>query len=198
MSENKRINLDKIISISGEPGLYRIISSSKSHVIVENLITKQRTSISALTRISSLAEISMYVRDGEKPLSEIFYTLYEKTNNGQAISHKADDKDIIKEFESILPDYDKDRVYVSNMRKFFNWYNILQQSGSLVVESEEKENKTEEEADSTEEKEMKSQNKEKKSGNKNAAKTKKSSGTAKAKPAGGAPKKTTTVRKSGG
>jgi hypothetical protein len=198
MSENKRINLDKIISISGEPGLYRIISSSKSHVIVENLITKQRTSISALTRISSLAEISMYVQDGEKPLSEIFYALYEKTNNGQAISHKADDKDIIKEFESILPDYDKERVYVSNMRKFFNWYNILQQSGSLVVEAEEKENKTEEQADSTEEKEKKTENKEKKSLKKSTAKTKKSTDTAKTKPAGGAPKKTTTVRKSGG
>lgn len=197
MSENKKINLDKIISISGEPGLYRIISSSKSHVIVENLITKQRTSISALTRISSLAEISMYVQDGEKPLSEIFYTLYEKTNNGPAMSHKADDKDIIKEFESILPDYDKDRVYVSNMRKFFNWYNILHQSGNLVVEAEEKENKTEDQADGAEKKEKKTENKEKKSTKKSTAKTTKSSDSVKVK-SEGAPKKTTKVRKTGG
>lgn len=198
MSENKKINLDKIISISGEPGLYRIISSSKSHVIVENLITKQRTSISALTRISSLAEISMYVQDGEKPLSEIFYTLYEKTNNGPAISHKADDKDIIKEFESILPDYDKDRVYVSNMRKFFNWYNILHQSGNLAVEAvEEKENKTVEQADGIEKNEKKTENKEKKSVKKNTVKTTKSSDTVKGK-SEGAPKKTTKARKTGG
>ncbi|MCX8080667.1 MAG: DUF5606 domain-containing protein [Bacteroidia bacterium] len=190
MSEKKKIKLDKIIAISGEPGLYKIISSSKAHVIVENLVTKQRTSISALTRISNLADISMYVQDGEKPLAEIYYTLFEKTNNGPAISHKADDKEIIKEFESILPDYDKERVYVSNMRKFFNWYNILQQTGNLQVAEDEK---TSEAVDKKQE--IKSD--EPKTVKKSTSKTKNTEAV-KTKSGGGAPKKTTTVRKTGG
>jgi hypothetical protein len=137
-NSSKKINLEKIIAITGEPGLYRVISTSKNHFIVENILTGQRTSVSALSRISHLNEIAMYVQDGEKPLSEIFYTLYEKTNGGPAVSHKASDEEIKKSFEEILPDYDKEKVYISNMRKFFSWYNILQQSGNLkVVEAEE-------------------------------------------------------------
>lgn len=137
-NSSKKINLEKIIAITGEPGLYRLISSSKNHFIVENILTGQRSSISAFSRISQLNEIAMYVREGEKPLSEIFYTLFEKTSGGPAISHKASDEEIKKSFEEILPDYDREKVYVSNMRKFFSWYNILQQSGNLkIVEAEE-------------------------------------------------------------
>lgn len=196
MSQNKKIDLDKIVAITGEPGLFKIISSSKSHVIVENIQTGKRTSVSAFARILNLKDISMFTEDGEKPLPELFYILHENSKGEPAISHKADEKQIIETFEKILPNYDKERVYVSNMRKIFNWFNILHQSGNLKVEEEKKESEPVQPMEAEIVKEPVKESRKKDASKKSPEKTKTTKTKTSSKSA--TPKKTVTVRKTGG
>src|SRR3954467_874946 len=140
------IDLTGIISISGQPGLYKIIAQSKNGIIVEGLSDKKRLNVYASTKVSTLSDISMFTTGDDKPIEEIMTSVFEKEKGGAAIDNKADDKAIEKYFGEILPDYDKERVYVSNMRKLINWYNALQVSGSLKEKEEVKEGGDEEKA----------------------------------------------------
>jgi hypothetical protein len=133
------IDLTGIISISGQPGLYKIIAQSKNGIIVEGLSDKKRLNVYASTKVSTLSDISMFTTGDDKPLEEIMTNIFEKEKGGPAVDNKADDKQVEKYFSEILPEYDQDRVYVSNMRKLFNWYNALQTSGSLKEKEENKE-----------------------------------------------------------
>jgi hypothetical protein len=137
------IDLSKIISISGESGLFRVLSQTKTGMIVEDVATKAKKPAFSTQKISSLEDISMFTNTDDKPLAEIMHAIYEKEKGGACISHKEDDKKIIAYFGEVLPDYDKDRVYVSNMKKLFQWYNTLQASGSLVIKTESEESKDE-------------------------------------------------------
>jgi len=133
------IDLTGIISISGQPGLYKIVAQSKNGIIVESLTDKKRLNIYSTTKVSTLTDISMFTSGDDKPIEEIMTAISEKEKGGPAIESKADDKAIEKYFAEILPDYDKDRVYVSNMRKLFGWYNSLQSTGNLKEKEENKE-----------------------------------------------------------
>lgn len=130
------IDLHGIISISGMPGLYKVVAQSKNGVIVESLSDKKRFPAFASHKISALEDISMFTTGEDKPLGEIMNAIYEKEKGGQAIDHKKDDKEIAAYFAEILPDYDKERVYVSNMRKLFSWYNHLHATGNLKLKEE--------------------------------------------------------------
>lgn len=130
------MNLEGIISISGMPGLYKVVGQLKSGVIVESLTDKKRTPVYSHQQISTLEDISMFTTGDNKPVSDIMKAIYDKETGGACIDHKADEKQIVAYFEAILPDYDKERVYPSNMRKLFNWYNILQQTGNLKLKEE--------------------------------------------------------------
>lgn len=132
------IDLTGFISITGQPGLFKIIAQSKNGIIVEGLADKKRTNVTAATKVSTLTDISMFTTGDDKPLNEIITSIFEKEKGGPAIDNKADDKAITEYFAQILPDYDKDRVYVSNMRKLFSWYNALQTTGNLKTEEENK------------------------------------------------------------
>ena len=125
------IDLTGIISISGQPGLFKIIAQSKNGIIIEGLADKKRSNIYSTTKVSTLADIGMYTTGDDKPIEEIMTAIFEKEKGGPCVSSKADDKEITAYFAQILPDYDKERVYVSNMRKLFNWYTILQTTGNL-------------------------------------------------------------------
>jgi hypothetical protein len=125
------IDLTGIISISGQPGLYKIIAQSKNGIIIEGLSDKKRTNIYSSTKVSTLSDIGMYTTGDDKPIEEIITAIFEKEKGGPCINHKADDKEIEVYFAAILPEYDKERVYVSNMRKLFSWYTILQSTGNL-------------------------------------------------------------------
>lgn len=125
------IDLTGIISISGQPGLFKIIAQSKNGIIIEGLADKKRTNIYSTTKVSTLADIGMYTTGDDKPMEEIITVIFEKEKGGPCVDAKADDKAITAYFASVLPDYDKERVYVSNMRKLFNWYTILQTTGNL-------------------------------------------------------------------
>lgn len=127
------IDLTGIISISGQPGLFKVVAQSKNGIIVENLTDKKRIAISSTAKVSSLEDISMFTTGEDKPVREIMKNIFDKEKGGLAIDNKADDKAIAAYFEAVLPEYDKERVYTSNMRKLFNWYNTLQTTGNLKV-----------------------------------------------------------------
>lgn len=130
------MDVSGIISVSGMPGLYKVVGQMKNGVIAESLMDKKRLPIHAHQQISSLEDISMFTTGDNKPVADILQTIYDKEKGGKCIDHKADEKEIVKYFETILPDYDKERVYVSNMRKLFNWYNLLQETGNLKEKAE--------------------------------------------------------------
>ncbi len=125
------IDLTGIISITGQPGLFKIVAQSKNGIIVEGLSDKKRVNVYASTKVSTLSDISMFTTGDDKPIEEIMTSIFEKEKGGAAIDNKADDKAIEKYFAEVLPEYDKDRVYVSNMKKLFSWYNALQTTGNL-------------------------------------------------------------------
>jgi hypothetical protein len=176
------IDLTGIISISGQPGLYKIVAQSKNGIIVEGLADKKRLNVYATTKVSTLSDISMFTTGDDKPLEEIMTSVYEKEKGGAAIDAKSDDKEIEKYFGTILPEYDKERVYVSNMRKLLNWYNALQTSGSLKQKDEKTEGDDKAKAIKAEDKP-----KIKKGASRDSSKAKTSAGV----------KKTTGVRKTG-
>lgn len=142
------IDLTGIISISGQPGLFKVVAQSKNGIIVENLTDKKRVAISSTAKVSSLEDISMFTTGEDKPVREIMKSIFDKEKGGAtSVTAKSDDKAVAAYFEAILPEYDKERVYTSNMRKLFNWYNTLQTTGSLkVAEVEKKDDSTDKEA----------------------------------------------------
>tara|TARA_Y100000389_G_C17408278_1_gene489341 strand:+ start:947 stop:1387 length:441 start_codon:yes stop_codon:yes gene_type:complete len=118
-------SLKSILSISGRPGLFKLIAQTRTGILVESLSDKKRFTISAQQQVNALDEIAMYCEEGEKPLKEIYEEM-EKTLGGQkSISHKSENKEIIRAFNDYVPSYDEDRVYINDMKKFFNWYNLL-------------------------------------------------------------------------
>ena len=130
------MDLSGLISISGMPGLYKVVGQMKNGVIAESLTDKKRIPVLSHQQISALEEISMFTTGENKAVSEIIKTIFEKEKGGKCIDHKADEKQITAYFESVLPDYDKEKVYASNMRKLFNWYNTLHDTGNLKVKEE--------------------------------------------------------------
>jgi hypothetical protein len=134
------MDLTKILAISGKPGLYKTLSQSKNGFIVESLQDGKRFTAFTHERISTLEEISIYTEKDDIPLKKILKTIFEKQEGKEAISHHAEPKEIKTFFEQIVPDYDKERVYVSDMKKVVNWYNLLLEHKMLeFTEEDEKE-----------------------------------------------------------
>ncbi|OJX39018.1 MAG: hypothetical protein BGO87_03250 [Flavobacteriia bacterium 40-80] len=147
------MNLTGIISISGKPGLYKVIAQSKNSIIVESLDNNKRVPAYATDRISAIEDISIYTYEDDVPLKDVFSSIYSKENGQNTISHKEDVKKLEDYLAGILPDYDRERVYPSDIRKIFQWYNMLNEKGFIKMEEEETEAvATEEEASKTEEK----------------------------------------------
>ena len=128
------MNLTGIIAISGKPGLFKVIAQGKNNIIVESLEDKKRVPAYSTDRISALDDISIYTYDDDKPLREIYRTIFDKENGGETISHKADAKKLQAYLLEILPSYDQERVYGSDIKKLFQWYNLLHKAGELKVE----------------------------------------------------------------
>ena len=132
------MDIKEILSITGKPGLYKIISTIKTGMIVESLIDKKRIPIYPSDKISKMKDISIYTIEDDVPLIEVFKLIAEKENFGKTISHKEDDKKIRAYFEQVLPNYNKEQVYTSDIKKVFNWYNQLQENKMLdFTEAEE-------------------------------------------------------------
>lgn len=122
--------LKGIIAITGKPGLYRLLKRGKNALIVENIQTGKRTPTYAHDKVVSLADVTMYSDHGDVPLGEVLDNLY-KLQEGQPVDIKAfaDDAAVREFFAKVLPDYERDRVYTTDMRKLFSWYNILVAAG---------------------------------------------------------------------
>ncbi len=140
----EKTDLKKILSVSGQRGLFLYLSQARNGVIVESLETKQRTTFGTSAKISSMADISVYTTTEDVSLKEIFTGMAQKLKNGPAMSSKEDPKKIKAFFKEVLPEYDEDRFYVSHMKKILEWYNLLQKFASLEFVEEEEDTPSEE------------------------------------------------------
>ncbi len=126
-----KTDLSKILAISGQSGLYLYISQARTGAIVEALADKKRTSVGMTSKITSLADISIYTEDEEVKLQQVFLNLKEVLGEENAPSGKSEPAVLKALFEKAIPDYDRDRFYVSHMKKVVEWYNALKNYASL-------------------------------------------------------------------
>ena len=117
--------LKEILSISGKPGLQKLVSNSSNALIVESLIDGKRFPAYSNAKIIALEDISIYTETEDMPLKDVFKRMYDKEEGKQALSHKESNDKIVSYFSEIVPEYDKDRVYTSDMKKIIQWYNLL-------------------------------------------------------------------------
>ena len=151
------MSLKGIIAISGRPGIFKVVAQGKNNVIVESMLDKKRFPAYASERISTLEDISVFTYDEDVKLTDVFKTMQDKYQGAKAITHKEDMPVLEKELRSFLPNYDENRVYASDIRKLFQWFNLLHDANLLINEDEEAEEK-----DKKETKEVKAPKAEKK------------------------------------
>ena len=139
--------LKGILSIAGHGGLFKLVAEAKNNIIVESLSTKKRMPAYSSSKISSLEDIAIFADSGDIPLKDIFKNIHELEDGGASIDPKSSNNDLKAYFAKVLPDYDRERVYVSDMKKVVMWYNELHNNDMVVFEEEETET-TEDTADS--------------------------------------------------
>jgi len=137
------MDLKDILSISGQKGLFKLITQSRNGIIVESLENKKRMNAFASVKINALKDIALFTDEKEIPLAEIFKKIYEKEEGGKTIQHKVSDEELKNYFAEILPNYDRARVYVSDIKKVVNWYNILHELDMLKFDEQQKEGEKE-------------------------------------------------------
>jgi hypothetical protein len=150
------MGLEKILSISGKPGLYELSAQTRGGFIAKSIIDQKKIAVNVRHNVSLLSEIAIYTYTEEVPLGTIFQKMYEKEDGKEAISAKASKKELEAYFSEVLPDYDSDRVYQSDIKKVIQWYNLLISNGftDFSVEEKDKDNDkatSEEKTTSTEE-----------------------------------------------
>ena len=123
------MSLTKVIAIAGKPGLYEILGQTKGGFITTSLIDGKKAPVKNTQNVSVLSDIGIYTYDTEAPLGEVFLALHKKYEGKEAISHKAPNNELTSLFSEVLPEYDEERVYVSNIKKVVQWYNLLVTSG---------------------------------------------------------------------
>ncbi len=147
------MDLSKILSISGKPGLYETLAQTKNGIVVESLTDGKKFTAFSHEKISSMEEISIYTTDEDRPLKEILKTIFEKQNGEKVLSHKSSATELKTFFKEMVPDYDEDNVYVSDIKKVVNWYNTLVEHKLLDFAEDEnaEENSSEEVVENTSE-----------------------------------------------
>lgn len=131
------MNLDKVLAISGKPGLYVLKIQTRTGFVAESLLDGKKVTVGLRNNVSLLSKISIYTHTEEKPLEEVMRAIAVKEDNGPALSHKEDHAALAAYFEEVLPDYDRDRVYPSDIKKVLNWYNLLQANGLVSKDAPE-------------------------------------------------------------
>ncbi len=119
----------EILAISGQPGLYKYVAQSTHGVIVESLVDGRRLNAPASSKVSALTEISMYTEGDDIPLAEVFTRIYAHTGGKEAISHKESPEKLRAAFGEVIPEFDRDRVHASDIKKCFSWFNTLVAAG---------------------------------------------------------------------
>ncbi len=146
------MELKEILSITGKPGLYKLVAQSRTGVIVESLFDGKRFPVVARHNGSALADIAHYTYSEEVPLADIFKSIYKKEDGGEAISHKSSAAELKSYFLEVVPEFDEERVYASDIKKVISWYNLLQSKGLVDAEEEAVEEAEQEPETETEEK----------------------------------------------
>lgn len=123
------MELKEILAISGQPGLYKYVAQSTRGVIVESLADGRRLNAPASSKVSALTEISMYTEGDDIPLAEVFTRIYAHTGGKEAISHKESPEKLRAAFGEVIPEFDRDRVHASDIKKCFSWFNTLVAAG---------------------------------------------------------------------
>lgn len=123
------MNVEGIISVSGKPGLYKVLGQTKNGVIVESLIDGKKSAISSNSKMSALKDIAIYTYTEDLPLADVLDKIRVKENGAPSIGHKSSAVVLSKYFKEVLADYDEDRVYTSDIKKVISWYNTLQKVG---------------------------------------------------------------------
>ena len=140
-----KTDLKKILSVSGEHGLFEFVAQARNGVIAQSLISGQRTMLGASAKVTSLADVSIYTTSEEMSLKDVFKAIATKLSSGKAMDSKSNPAAIKEFFGEVIPEYDADRFYVSHMKKILDWYNCLQEFASLEFVEEEEEEKPAEE-----------------------------------------------------
>ena len=135
------MELRTVLSIAGKPGLFKLVAQNKGGVVVESLLDGKRTSISASANVSSLGDIAIYTYEEEVPLREVFKAMSAATGGKEALSHNSSKGELEDFFGEVLPKFDQERVYASDIKKIVQWFNILAKNELLAILDE-----TEEEA----------------------------------------------------
>jgi hypothetical protein len=141
------MNLSGIIAISGKGGLFTVAGQSKNNVIVESVIDGKKFPAFSSNRISALEDISIYTYEGDELLSDIFKLIFEQEKGGEAPSHKDNVNDLKKYLRGIIPEYDEERVFTSDIKKLFQWYNLLHGANKLELKEKKKDKVENKEAD---------------------------------------------------
>ena len=128
------MNVEKILAIAGYPGLYELKVQTRTGFLAESLLDGKKITVGLRSNVSLLSEISIYTFSEEKALVDILRAIAIKENEGPTISHKEDNSKLVAYFKEVLPDYDDERVYASDIKKVLNWYNILQAKGLVSKE----------------------------------------------------------------
>jgi len=127
------MQLDKIVSIPGKPGLFEIITQTRAGFVAQSLLDGKKISIAFKNNISVLNEIAIYTLEEEVPLKEVFQKIWDKENgSATSVSHKADKDTLEAYFFEVLPNFDEDRVYPSDIKKVLQWYNLLLEKNLLA------------------------------------------------------------------
>lgn len=129
------MSLQKILAISGKPGLFELKLQTRTGFVAESLLDGKKITVGMRSNVSLLSEIAVYTYNEEIKLAEVFKAIATKENDGStAISHKEDNSVLVTYFREVLPEFDEDRVYASDIKKIINWYNMLQPKGIVSVE----------------------------------------------------------------
>lgn len=141
-----KTDLTKILTISGQSGLFKYVSQARNGAIVESLSDGKRSCFGLRSKMTTLADISIYTDEGETKLKDVFMKMKESLGEENAPVAKSSEKELQDFFGKVLPDYDRDRFHVSHMKKVVSWYNILKESASLDFEEDTQEEDGQEDA----------------------------------------------------
>lgn len=140
------MSLDKILSIGGRPGLFKLLTQTRTGFVAESLLDGKRVTVGMTNNVSVLSEIAIFTLKEELPLKAVFKKIQEKEEGGTtSIGHKEDKLKLEEYFFEVVPDYDEERVYPSDIKKVIQWYNLLHKNGITDFEADEKEAEAEEE-----------------------------------------------------
>ena len=129
------MSIKKILSVTGKPGLYELKIQTRTGFVAESLLDGKKITVGMRANVSLLSEIAVYTYTEEVRLAEVLKAIATKENDGLAMSHKEEDAKLKAYFREVLPEFDEDRVYTSDIKKILNWYNLLQAKGLVVDEA---------------------------------------------------------------